>query len=65
VGTASVVDPGGGYSVRLPPGRHDVTLAFAGGAHSGGGGTGLLLAAAVAVLGVVAGLWAFARFRHR
>jgi hypothetical protein len=65
VGTASVVDPAGGYSVRLPPGRHDITLAFAGGAHSGGGGTGLRLAVAVAVLGVVAGVWGFARFRHR
>ena len=64
VGTASVVDPAGGYAVRLPPRRHDVTLAFAGGTHSGGG-TGLLLAVAAAVLVVVAGLWAWARLRHR
>jgi hypothetical protein len=65
VGTASVVDPAGGYSVRLPPGRHDVTLAFAGGSHSGGGGAALLLALVAAVLIVVAGVWAFARSRHR
>ena len=65
VGTASLVNPGGGYAVRLPPGTHAVTLAFAGGAGSGGRPRLLLVGAAAAVLLLVAGGRGVARLRRR
>jgi hypothetical protein len=63
--TASVPNPGGGFSVRLPPGRHDVTLTFAATRHSDGSRSGLLIAGVAVLLGAVGGVYLFARFRHR
>ena len=65
VGTESLVNPAGGYSVRLPPGTHSVTLGFAGSTGSGGRPRLLLLGAAAAVLLLVAGVRGVARLRRR
>jgi hypothetical protein len=62
--TQSVPSPDGGYSVRLPPGRHTATISFvaAGGKHTDSG-RGLLVGV-IALLAAVAGIWAFSRRRH-
>jgi hypothetical protein len=64
-GRSSVANPGGGYTVRLPPGRHEVTLSFGGSSHSGGGGGSLLVVVVAALLVVGAALWSYRRLRRR
>ena len=62
VGTDSLPNPDGGFAVRLPPGRHTVTIGFAAGAHSGSG-HGALVAVVVGLLALVAVAWGVVRLR--
>jgi len=64
VGTDSLSNPDGGFAVRLPPGRHTVTIGFTASGHSGGG-HGALVAVVLGLLALVVVTWAVVRLRAR
>jgi hypothetical protein len=64
VGRSSVANPAGGYSIRLAPGRHAVTLSFGRSGHSNGGRTLTIVIVVAVVVADIAGASAYRRLRR-